>query len=242
MTTAAGAAGTGHGDNGLVRGLVGQGLVIGYRRGVPVLDNVSLTLRPGRTLGILGPSGCGKSTLVRALALLQAPWSGTVEVDGQRVRGFRHAAPTSLRRTIGVVFQQPRLAVDPRFTLRRTIAQARPAALDDLADQVGLTPDLLDRRPHEVSEGQLQRACLARALATEPRYLLCDEMTAMLDASTTAALVQVVRAWSAAHGVGVLVVSHDEALLDAWCDKVTRWDQLVGACRTTTPDRTDHLA
>ncbi len=195
-------------------------LSAGYRKGVPVLDGLSLALEPGRTVGLLGPSGCGKSTLVRVLSLLQAPWDGKVEIDGVPVTGYRYAAPASLRRTIGVVFQQPRLSVDPRFTLRRTIS----ADADALAELVDLTPELLDRRPHEVSEGQLQRACLARALAVRPKYLLCDEMTAMLDASTTAALVGVVRSHSAAHGTGVLAVSHDEALLGAWCDEVLRWD------------------
>jgi peptide/nickel transport system ATP-binding protein len=150
-------------------------LTAGYRKDVPVLKGLSLALEPGRTVGLLGPSGCGKSTLVRVLALLQAPWEGRVDIDGVPVTGYRYAAPASLRRTVGVVFQQPRLSVDPRFTLRRTVGA------DALAELVDLTPELLDRRPHEVSEGQLQRACLARALAVRPKYLLCDEMTAMLD-------------------------------------------------------------
>jgi peptide/nickel transport system ATP-binding protein len=200
--------------------LTATDLMAGYRKGVPVLDRLSIALEPGRTVGLLGPSGCGKSTLVRVLALLQAPWAGKVEIDGVPVTGYRYAAPASLRRTVGVVFQQPRLSVDPRFTLRRTIGEDASR----LAELVDLTPELLDRRPHEVSEGQLQRACLARALAVRPKYLLCDEMTAMLDASTTAALVGVVRKHSATHGLGVLAVSHDEALLHAWCDEIVRWD------------------
>jgi peptide/nickel transport system ATP-binding protein len=91
----------------------------------------------------------------------------------------------------------------------------------ELHDRVGLTRELLGRRPHEVSDGQLQRACLARALVLCPRYLLCDEMTAMLDASTTAALVGVVTE-QARGGVGVLAVSHDEELLDVWAARVER--------------------
>jgi len=119
--------------------------------------------------------------------------------------------------------------VDPRATLRQIMteplhatgrsAQA-PAAVAELAERVGLTPELLDRAPHEVSDGQLQRACLARALVLRPRYLLCDEMTAMVDASTTAALVGVVRAEVTERGVGVLAISHDEELLDVWADRV----------------------
>lgn len=204
--------------------LIAKDLVAGYRAGRPVLDGVSVRLEPGRTVGLLGPSGCGKSTLVRVLALLHEPWSGAVEIDGESVRAYRYAAPPELRRKVGVVFQQPRLSVDPRFTLRRAIGSDD---VQSLADQVELSPELLERRPHEVSEGQLQRACVARAFAVRPRYLLCDEMTAMLDASTTAALVHMVKQHSASHGTGVLAVSHDETLLSAWCDDVIEWDRLV---------------
>jgi peptide/nickel transport system ATP-binding protein len=216
--------------------LIAKDLVAGYRAGQPVLDGLSLELEAGRTIGLLGPSGCGKSTLVRVLAMLQAPWSGAVEIDGTLVRGSRYAVPASLRRQVGVIFQQPRLSVDPRFTLRQAITQALPSGSEvrPLADLVDLSPELLERRPHEVSEGQLQRACVARAFAVQPRYLLCDEMTAMLDASTTAALVRMVRRHSEENApptsptaCGVLAVSHDETLLSAWCDDVIEWNELV---------------
>ena len=94
--------------------------------------------------------------------------------------------------------------------------------MTELAGLVMLTDDLLDRRPHEVSDGQLQRACLARALALRPRYLICDEMTTMLDASTTAALVGVIRAYQAETGAGVLAISHDNTLLARWADDTVR--------------------
>lgn len=209
--------------------LTASEIVAGYQRGAPVLDGVSLSLRPGRTIGLHGASGCGKSTLVRVLALLHQPWSGSVTIDGQPVRGYRYAAPAVLRRSVGVVFQQPRPSVDPRFTLRRVVGEAASGPIEDVVALVGLGPELLDRRVHEVSEGQLQRACLARALAVRPRYLLCDEMTAMLDASTTAALVSAVREYCAAEDVGVLAVSHDSALLSAWADEVVAWPPSQGA-------------
>ncbi len=209
--------------------LAGHGIVAGYRRGVRVLDGVDIAVEPGAVVGLAGPSGCGKSTLARVLALLHAPWEGAVEVDGVRARGVRYRAPRELRTAVGVVFQNPRPAADPRLPLREIVAEpllaARgrrdPAWEDELHDRVGLTPELLGRRPHEVSDGQLQRACLARALVLRPRYLVCDEMTAMLDASTTAALVGVV-ADRAREGVGVLAVSHDEELLAVWADRVER--------------------
>ncbi|RKT86147.1 peptide/nickel transport system ATP-binding protein [Saccharopolyspora antimicrobica] len=207
--------------------LSASGVVAGYRRGEPVLDGVDLELPTGVVVGLAGPSGCGKSTLARVLSLLHEPWSGQVSVDGAPVGGFRHATPKAQRAAIGIVFQHPRPAVDPRFTLREVVAEPLRATgttgdVDELAEEVGLTAELLSRRPHEVSDGQLQRACLARALALRPRYLICDEMTAMLDASTTAALVQVVDRQVRERGTGVLAISHDEDLLAHWAEHVVR--------------------
>ncbi|MEU6712150.1 ATP-binding cassette domain-containing protein [Nonomuraea sp. NPDC046802] len=185
-----------------------------------VLDGVSLSVRPGEVVGLAGPSGCGKSTLARVLALLLRPSAGTVGIDGRAVTRWRHRAPQ--RTSIGLIFQQPRLAVDPRFTLLEVITEPLRAArrpLDRatrLAEELGLTPELFVRRPHEVSDGQLQRACVARALALEPRYLICDEMTTMLDASTQAHLVARIEAYRERTGAGVLAISHDAELLDRW--------------------------
>ncbi|MCT4351596.1 ATP-binding cassette domain-containing protein [Streptomyces sp. Je 1-79] len=208
----------------------------GYDRRAPVFVDTSLTLAPGASVGLLGPSGCGKSTLARVAALLHRPEAGRVTVDGEVVRGWRHAAPRGLRTAIGVVFQQPRMSADPRLRLRDLIAEPLraggrradvPGRLAELAPAVGLTEDLLARRPHEVSDGQLQRACLARALVLRPRWLVCDEMTAMLDASTTAALVAAVEAYRAESGAGLLAVGHDRVLLDRWCDRTVEWSDCV---------------
>lgn len=210
-------------------------IVAGYRRGVRVLDGVGLAVEPGTVVGLAGPSGCGKSTLTRVLALLHAPWSGTVEVDGERVRGVRYRAPRELRTAVGVVFQNPRPATDPRLPLREIVAEPLlatgrgrdPAWEEELHERAGLTAELLGRRPHEVSDGQLQRACLARALVLRPRYLICDEMTAMLDASTTAALVGVVETYRRESGAGLLAVGHDRVLLERWCDRTVGWAELT---------------
>ncbi|UUU43188.1 ABC transporter ATP-binding protein [Streptomyces sp. NBC_00162] len=211
-------------------------ITAGYDRQAPVVRGAHLTLRPGESLGLLGPSGCGKSTLARVAALLHRPDRGTVALDGRAVTGFRHRAPRSLRVTVGVVFQQPRLSADPRLRLRELVAEPLRATgrrkeaetrVAELTERVGLGPDLLTRRPHEVSDGQLQRACLARALVLRPRWLVCDEMTAMLDASTTAALVRVVEEYRAETGAGLLAVGHDPVLLERWCDRTTHWSEIV---------------
>lgn len=215
-----------------------RSLTAGYGRHRTVVRDVSLTVAPGESVGLLGPSGCGKSTLARVAALLHRPDAGQVVIDGTTARGWRHRAPSELRTAFGVVFQQPRLSADPRLSLADLIAEPlratgradeAPARVRDGALTVGLGPDLLTRRPHEVSDGQLQRACLARALVLRPRWLVCDEMTAMLDASTTAALVAVVEEYRAATGAGLLAVGHDRVLLERWCDRTVTWSELQPA-------------
>lgn len=214
-----------------------RSVTAGYdRRSAPAVRDASLTVAAGEAVGLLGPSGCGKSTLARVAALLHRPDAGTVLLDGTPVRAWRHRAPRDLRTAFGVVFQQPRLSADPHLSLADLMAEPLRATgrrdivhqrVPSLATTVGLTPDLLTRRPHEVSDGQLQRACLARALVLRPRWLICDEMTAMLDASTTAALVTVVEEYRARTGAGLLAVGHDHVLLDHWCDRTVPWDTVV---------------
>jgi ABC-type glutathione transport system ATPase component len=209
--------------------LVADGVSAGHH-GHRVLNGVSLTVAAGETVGLRGPSGSGKSTLVRVLALLHEPDAGHVTLDGERITGVRHRVPASVRTRIGVLFQSPRAAADPRLTLADLIAEPLRAVrhpreriagrVAELADRAGLTADLLARRPHAVSDGQLQRACLARALVHRPRYLLCDEATTMLDASTQALVAAMITAEQDATGLGVLVVSHDPALLSRWAGRV----------------------
>ncbi|AQA05949.1 ABC transporter [Mycobacterium sp. MS1601] len=169
--------------------------------GRTALRDANLTVRAGDIVGVTGPSGCGKTTLLRVLAGLQRPCSGTVQIGG----------------SVGMLAQHPRLVCNPRWQLGAVIAE--PARirrstvdLDPVITRVGLDPLLLDRYPAQVSDGQLQRACIARALMAQPTFLLCDEPTAMLDPIASAAVVDLLRQM-ADEGTGVVVVTHDPRIV-----------------------------
>ncbi|MFD1744872.1 ABC transporter ATP-binding protein [Rhizobium helianthi] len=203
-------------------GLIAKEVTVDCRlpggRSVRVLDAIDLHVQPGSIFGLVGPSGRGKTTLGRVLAGLAKPTSGSVTCDGVPI------APKLSRigrGRIGMVFQSPRRSCDPRLTLGRTIALTakRDIRLDDVLAAVALTPDLLGRYPVQVSDGQLQRAAMARVLATKPSYLILDEPTAMLDPATTATLMDAVRQFVGAGG-GALLISHDHELVNAISDQI----------------------
>lgn len=207
--------------------------------GHPVLSRLSLTVPAGGVVGVHAPSGTGKTTLLKTAALLLSPEQGRVQIDGVTPRATGYRVPRGVRRRIGIVFQSPRASTDGRMTLRHIMAaplshdrgllRPRPTdQVEELADRVQLSADLLDRLPHQVSDGQLQRACLARALALDPRVLLCDEPTAMLDAPTTAVIMGLLREQAEA-GAAVLLASHDRSLLDVVCDTTSSLGDLAPA-------------
>ena len=188
------------------------------------LPPTDLTVAAGTITALAGPSGSGKTTLARLLAGLLTPTAGSVIVteDGtaSEVRPRRGRLPGHT----ALLDQDPAAAADPRLTLRRMIAlpgRSRRIAVDvdSLAREVGLEASLLDRRPGEVSGGQLQRACLARALAQQPRYLLADEATAHLDPGAAAVVLEVLRARTD-RGLGVLAITHDRDAAAGWADHV----------------------
>ena len=164
-------------------------------------------------------------------------------VDGRRVDAWGGRAPRELRHRVQLVFQAPRQSVDPRLRVGDAILEPLRASRLPLVDltaaaaRVGLTPDLLERFPHEVSEGQLQRACLARALIVRPRYLICDELSSMLDVSTQAALLQAIADEQSERELGVLLITHDHVLAEHWCDTII---DIRSARRPSDAPPTDH--
>ena len=189
-------------------GLEASGITVTFD-GVTVLDGVDLVAPAGSVTGVTGPSGSGKTTLLRVLSGLQRPDAGEVTYRG------RPTAPTG---SIALLAQHPRLVCNPRWTLGRIVAE--PAVIrreridiDEIAVRVGLEPELLDRYPGQVSDGQLQRACLGRVLIQRAEVLLCDEPTAMLDPIAAEAVSAMLRE-IAADGATVVLVSHDPALIE----------------------------
>lgn len=170
------------------------------------LTDFSLHLESGQRLGLKAPSGRGKTTLCKLLAGYMAPQSGQVLLDGLPLRAFRGPCPVQL------IWQHPEAAVDPLLPLGRTLAEAGPLEAHIL-DGLGIRSEWYGRYPSELSGGELQRFCLARALGPHTRFLLCDEMTAMLDAVNQAELWQFVLSECAGRDIGLLAVSHSDALL-----------------------------
>ena len=187
----------------------------------PVLAGLSLEVQPGRIVAVTGRSGVGKTTLGRLMAGLLTPDSGTITCDGRPVGARRGRLP----RWTALLAQDPLSAADPRHNLGRMIAlPARLAGksidVKAAAAEVGLGPELLERLPGQVSGGQLQRACLARALAQQPNYLIADEPTAHLDTDSTATIAAVLRR-RAARGLGVLLITHELELVRDIADATT---------------------
>ena len=194
------------------------------RETVHAVRGVSLAVERRSTLGLVGESGCGKTTLARAVLRLIEPGAGQVTFDGIDVRALKPAPLRALRRRMQVVFQDPVSSLNPRMTIGRAIREgieihhlAEGADADKrverLLDEVGLPRDAFDRYPHEFSGGQRQRAGIARALAVEPEFVVCDEPVSALDVSVQAQVLNLLADLQQRRGLSYLFISHDLAVV-----------------------------
>ncbi|NLV22881.1 MAG: ABC transporter ATP-binding protein [Syntrophomonadaceae bacterium] len=192
------------------------------------LNGVSIQLRPSEILGVVGESGCGKSTLLRQMSCQERPESGDVLLCGESVIG---KSTPDVCQSIQMVFQDALASFDPRMRVSASIDEAlkhltelRGDALtlrrEELIRMVGLSPDLAERYPVRLSGGQCQRLAVARALAAQPKVLLCDEVTSALDVSAQAQIVRLLAQLRAELGLSIVFVSHDLALVGSLCDRI----------------------
>jgi oligopeptide transport system ATP-binding protein len=205
---------------------VKHGLFSRVRAYVKAVDDVSLTLAPGETLGLVGESGCGKTTLGRAIIRLIDPTAGQVYFDGEDITTLGGAELRRRRRKFQMIFQDPYGSLNPRMTVEQIIgealdihrlaetSQARRARITDLLQDVGLNATHIQRYPHEFSGGQRQRIGIARALAVEPKMIVCDEPVSALDVSVQAQIINLLQDLQQQRGIAYLFIAHDLAVVE----------------------------
>jgi peptide/nickel transport system ATP-binding protein len=205
----------------------------GGRRGTPfrAVDEVSLEVGESETLAVVGESGSGKSTTARLLARLDDPTSGTIELEGEDVTTAPPARLRNFRRTVQVVFQDPFSSLNPRHNVERIITapllyqrigQRKDTAriCKELLERVGLNPDHSTRYPHQFSGGQAQRIGIARALAVNPKVVICDEAVSALDVSVQAQVIDLLRDLQRDLGLSYVFIAHDLAVVRRLADRV----------------------
>ncbi|WP_071672721.1 ABC transporter ATP-binding protein [Nioella nitratireducens] len=219
-----------------VRGLkmyfpIRTGLLRRHTGDVKAVDDVSFDIYEGETLGLVGESGCGKSTCGRVVLRLYDPTEGTISIDGTDISTQGQGALRKMRPVMQMVFQDPQASLNPRMTVADIIGEPlvehtklkKAERLDriyDLMDAVGLNRDFANRYPHEFSGGQRQRIGIARALALNPKFIVCDEPIAALDVSIQAQVVNLLEELQEEFGLTYLFISHDLSMVRHIADRV----------------------
>jgi peptide/nickel transport system ATP-binding protein len=198
---------------------------------VRAVDDISFDVRPGETVGLVGESGSGKSTTGYCILQLLKPTSGSVRFDGRELTTMSRRDLREIRREIQIVFQDPYASLNPRMTVGDIVSEpltvhnvgnrrSRRRSAEQLLEVVGFNPDFINRYPHEFSGGQRQRIGIARALALNPRLIVCDEPVSALDVSIQAQILNLLKDLQKEFGLAYLFIAHDLAVVRTMADRI----------------------
>ena len=185
-----------------------------------LFDAVNLSIQPGEVVGLYGQSGVGKSTFANVIAGYLKPDKGSISVDGK-------LHPQKGRNPVQLIGQHPEKAINPYWQMKQVLEESGEYS-DAFLEKLGISKEWMHRYSSQLSGGELQRFCLARAIAPETKYLIADEMTTMLDAITQAQIWQTVLQLVEQRQLGVLVISHELPLLKQICNRILNFEQLAG--------------
>jgi len=205
---------------------------VGKGKVLKAVDNINFTIREGETLGMVGESGCGKTTAGRTILRLYEPTAGSVKYNGTDIYKLSSNKMKAMRRDMQMIFQDPYASLNPRFTVSDIIGEAldihgmagsraeRKKRIEELLDMVGLNHDHATRYPHEFSGGQRQRIGIARSLAVNPKFIVCDEPISALDVSIQAQVVNLLKELQDRLGLTYLFIAHDLSMVKHISDRV----------------------